>query len=139
LDNVTTIEGSFVATSNGSMTSLSLPALVLANEVNLSANAFSTLSLPSLETVTESLSLSANQNLATLDLSSLETVNGSITVTGNMSLTSMGELGALSDVGGLMIAGNGALPQCEVDALDARLGNPCGNGCMGNDAAATCN
>lgn len=93
-----------------------------------------------------------NDVLASLDgLSALATVGGAVDADGvlvqpvfailnNQSLTSIEALTALTSVEpttGWAIADNPRLPQCQADALAARLGADCGS-CYGNDEAAVC-
>jgi Leucine-rich repeat (LRR) protein len=80
-------------------------------------------------------------------LTSLAGLNGLVSVrelsiSDNQRLTSLSGLESLTDIEILRIQGNPALPQCEVEALSARLGVPCGtvdSPCAGNDDAASCN
>jgi hypothetical protein len=65
-------------------------------------------------------------------------VSNQLTINGNPALATLGDSSALESVAVLEISYNPALPQCEVDALDARL-QACGNRlCEGNDSTATC-
>lgn len=84
-----------------------------------------------------SLGITGNTSLETVALPSLEEVPDTLTVAGNPELTTLGTLDSLTSVGQLIISGNAKLPQCFVDALDARL-HACGQPCVGNDAAAIC-
>jgi len=92
--------------------------------------------LPSLTTV-ESLSITSHQSLTSVDISKLASADV-LTIAANDLLSTIGDVDALMSVSMLVITGNPALPQCEVDALDARL-MACGSSCGGNDPAATCN
>ena len=91
--------------------------------------------LPAL-TDAASINVTTNDALESIGLPALTTAGG-ITIASNMALTDLGTLEALTDVDSLLIAGNPMLPQCFVDALDARL-QAC-TACQGNDATAVCN
>ena len=93
-------------------------------------------SFPSLAHV-ESLTITGNDAVESVSLPVLVSAE-SFTIAGNQSLETVGTLDALMSVGSLIIAGNPRLPQCFVDALDARLG-ACNMTCGGNDTTAVCN
>jgi hypothetical protein len=59
-----------------------------------------------------------------------------LNISGNPALTTVGELPSLSVIDSLIIAGNTSLPQCEVDAIEARV-NAC-TACESNDDNASC-
>jgi hypothetical protein len=85
------------------------------------------------------LFVSANATLTSLDgLQSVGQVGGDLRIVNNATLGSLDALqGWASDVvaGSLSIFSNPALPQCEVDALDAQLSTSCDNcGSNGNGA-----
>jgi hypothetical protein len=86
----------------------------------------------------DTLGITGNGGLGSAALPALETVTQSLTVAGNPVLTTLGTLDALTDVESMFITQNPMLPQCFVDALDERLGSPCGGNCMDNDASASC-
>jgi len=83
------------------------------------------------------LSIAAHGALTTVSLPHLYDVARSFTVADNAVLSNIGTLDDLETVGSLSIQGNPALPQCFVDALDARL-MACNTSCTGNDPTATC-
>ncbi|HEX6276949.1 MAG TPA: hypothetical protein VFZ53_28105 [Polyangiaceae bacterium] len=117
LDGLTELEQAMAITiaSNAAIAEVSLPGLLGAGSLSITSN-------PALETVALPLLASAEN----------------LTIAGNAELTSVGTLSELTDVGLLVIAGNVKLPQCSVDALDARL-MACDMSCGGNDTSATCN
>jgi hypothetical protein len=93
-------------------------------------------SFPSLTNV-ESLTITGNDAVESVSLPVLASAE-SFTVAGNQTLVTLGTLDALMSVGSLIIGGNPRLPQCFVDALDARL-MACNMTCSGNDTTAVCN
>jgi hypothetical protein len=113
-----------------------LTELENAMSLTVAANpSLATLSLPSLVEA-GSFSVTSNEALATVSLPLLERAQ-TLTFAENQALTSVGTLDALTDVDLLVITGNPMLPQCFVDALDARL-QACNMSCGGNDATAVC-
>jgi hypothetical protein len=115
-----------------------LEDLVESGNVTVASNTgLETSDFPALEAV-DTLSVTASSALTSLSLPSLATVRQNITIASNPLLTTLGSLDALTDVETMTIAANPMLPQCFVDALDQRLGGPCGGGCMGNDTTASC-
>jgi hypothetical protein len=107
--------GNFLAAGNG-LTSLALPSLTRA----------------------DSLSITGHSALVAVSLPELTTIDTALTIASNPALETLGTLDALTSVNTLTIAGNTSLPQCFVDALDARL-SACNASCGGNDESATCN
>lgn len=159
---------SVVIRGNGSLTGLSLPALT-GGEVVVAGSALESLSLPALESPWHlevssnavlrrievpalaalwdlgDLTISDNAALARLDMPALVTVS-SLTVRGNAVLASM-HLPALTTVkpnlswveATVDIQDNPVLPQCQAEALLARLVGFTGTARIsGNDTAATC-
>jgi hypothetical protein len=127
--------------------------LVLAGNLVLESAAF-----PQLKKVAEKLILQDDQALPTWKLPFLEQVGGvdlhnnemlldvemndlkqadSISIYDNGVLETTYGFPALTQLNSLEIRNNPKLPQCEVDALDARL-SACGGLCMGNDASGVC-
>jgi hypothetical protein len=142
--------GSFVVASNKALTSLSLPKLTTAADGigNMMTSgimdnaALAHLDLPRLTTVGSRLMISYNLELTSLaGLSTLTTIGGDLYVVGNAGLTTLG-LPVLSDLrGNLAITDNTALPQCQAEALLARLAANGWEGAAtirGNDTTATC-
>jgi hypothetical protein len=84
-----------------------------------------------------SLSITGNELLESVSLPALGTAQ-TLTIAGNPVLETVGTLDSLTSVDLLIIAGNSQLPQCFVDALDARL-MACDMSCGGNDMTAVCN
>jgi hypothetical protein len=84
-----------------------------------------------------SLSITGHQLLESVSLPALESAQ-TLTIAGNPELETVGTLDSLVSVDTLIIAGNAQLPQCFVDALDARL-MACNMSCGGNDMTAVCN
>jgi hypothetical protein len=93
--------------------------------------------LPSLARA-DYITITGLAGLTSLSFPSLGTVTSSFVIASNEVLTSLGNLDALMTVGALTIAGNPALPQCLVDELDERL-MACNDSCGGNDTNAVCN
>ncbi|MFZ9888596.1 MAG: hypothetical protein ACO3JL_13945, partial [Myxococcota bacterium] len=73
--------------------------------------------------------LGGDSSLTSLSgLEGLTSVGGEFEIIDNDALTSLSGLEGLTSVGGnLNIYTSSALPQCEADALGARLAPPCGN------------
>ena len=124
-------------TGNDALTTFGAFAeLVDVQNLTLAANMLlESVELPALTDAT-SINVTTNAALESIELSALTTAGG-ITIASNMALTDIGTLEALTDVDSLLIAGNPMLPQCFVDALDARL-QAC-TACQGNDTTAVCN
>jgi hypothetical protein len=161
LSSVTSIVASLSVTNNPQLTSLAgFDGLVESSSITIAGNAL----LAALDGLTEleeamaitvasnasigavafpgllstgALSITSNLYLETVALPSLASAEN-LTIAGNPELTSVGTLSELSEVGLLVIGGNPKLPQCFVDALDARL-MACDMSCGGNDTTATCN
>lgn len=80
--------------------------------------------LPKLTTVGEDCDI--NSTFATeIDLDALERVGTNLRISSNPKLTTLNELPSLVEAQSLEIAKNDELPQCEVDAIAARLGLEC--------------
>jgi hypothetical protein len=135
---MTQVGSALVVASNPALLSVSLTNLLGVGEaVSITSNSMlETIDLQALVTVDGSLTVADNFELLTIDLASLQSVPV-LNVSGNPELTSLGTLQSLTDVGQMTIAGNASLPQCEVDAIEARLG-AC-TACSNNDEQASCN
>jgi hypothetical protein len=132
------VANSVLVANNPFLTELDgLSALEQAGTITFASNpTFQTLELPAL-VASGSLVITGHEKLGAISVPGLAEVGDSLTIAGNSMLTSLGALDELASVGTLTITGNPMLPQCAVDALDARL-QACNGGCMGNDASATC-
>jgi hypothetical protein len=130
--------GAIVIERNPDLVTLGLDVLEEVGTMAVSENgALERVGLRALRT-SEYLGVNGNAVLSDLDLSALETVSRQLTINGNPVLATLGDLSTLKSVELIEISYNAALPQCEVDALDARL-QACGDGlCEGNDTTATC-
>jgi len=114
-----------------------LTELQQATSITVASNAsLGSASFPNLVGV-GSFSITSHPVLASVGLPLLESAEN-LTISGNQTLSTVGTLEALGDVGVLVISSNPMLPQCVVDALDARL-MACDMSCDGNDVSATCN
>jgi hypothetical protein len=127
-----TILGNALLAEIGGLTELEQAiSITIASNVSLVSASF-----PNLLGV-GSFSITTNPVLASIGLPLLASAEN-LTISGNDELLTVGTLSELDDVGSLIISGNPKLPQCFVDALDARL-MACDMSCVGNDASATCN
>jgi hypothetical protein len=160
LGELTSLVASISVTSNPELTSLAgLDRLRDTNDVTILGNALlaeigglteleqamsiTVASNPSLASASfpsllgaGSFSITSNPVLVGVALPLLESAEN-LTISGNEALSTVGTLSALGEVGLLVISSNPKLPQCFVDALDARL-MACDMSCSGNDASATC-
>lgn len=129
---------SVLIANNPALTELGgLQKLEAVGNITVASNeALGTLQLPALETA-ETMSITGHAQLAALSLPALRTVSLNLTIAANPSLLTLGDTDAWVSVGAMIITDNASLPQCEVDALDARL-IACGGSCALNDAEATC-
>ncbi len=126
-----TIVGNAALTEIGGLTDLDD-----AESINLFQNPLlATCAFPNLST-TRYLTIVMNDALRTVSLPALHTVSGQLTLSENSALEDVGTLDALTYAGELTILRNPMLPQCFVDALDARLMS-CSR-CDQNDTSATC-
>jgi hypothetical protein len=130
--------GEILIESNPNLVALGLAALEDVGTMAVAENgALEHVALPALRTG-DSLAVNGNAALLDLDVSALGSLSNRLTINGNPLLTTLGDLSALESVEVLEISYNALLPQCEVDALDARL-QACGDGlCEGNDSTAMC-
>lgn len=87
------------------------------------------------------LLIDGNPKLVSVDgLSGLTHIEGQIGISDNPLLESLSGLSSIDTVGGSIgVRDNASLPQCEADALVARIGDGkvC-NACTGNDGAGSC-
>jgi hypothetical protein len=96
------------------------------------------LSLPALETADTGVMITACSVLPRFDLRALQTVGNELNVSLNDALLTLGGLPALTSAVSLRMVDNPMLPQCEVDAIAARLGSGTHCTCSANDTNATC-
>ncbi len=92
------------------------------------------LEFPLLDDVGGDILISGNPAVLEIDLSSLSRA-GSVNITTNEALTTR-DMSQFTSADSVAIASNPNLPQCEVDALAARIGG-C-ESCTQNDLEATC-
>jgi hypothetical protein len=128
---------SITVVNNPSMTELGgLEKLESCDGLTVANNAvLERLGFPLLETA-QAITITTHPLLESISLPALETA-GSLTIAQNDVLTDVGSLESLTSLESLVFAANASFPQCEVDALDARL-MAC-TSCAGNDTTATCN
>lgn len=83
------------------------------------------------------LTITDNDGLASIDLGAIDDIR-SLDIAENAVLTTL-LVGSSTDIESMSIRDNPMLPQCAVDALEARV-MACGEArCTGNDETATCN
>jgi hypothetical protein len=137
LAGVTDLE-SLTLADNGALPDVNLPALESAGALTLTGNTrMALLRMPALSGLDMTLTVATNPALESIEMDALESVLGSVTISNNATLARF-ELAALDNVGALTVTGNARLPQCAVDALNAKLEGPCAGGCSGNDANGVC-
>jgi hypothetical protein len=137
LAGVTDLESLTVA-NNAAVPDVNLPALERAGAFTLTGNTrLAQLRMPALSRLEMALTVAANPVLESIEMTALESVAGSVTISANAGLARL-ELEGLESVGALTVSGNARLPQCEVDALNVRLQNPCAASCSGNDSGGVC-
>jgi hypothetical protein len=99
--------------------------------------------LDSLREVGGTLGITSCQTLTDLGgLENVATIGSILSLITNAELQSLGALDNLTSASAMGVTGNPRLPQCQVDALAARLGLECGavvgTSCGSNDDTATC-
>jgi hypothetical protein len=94
-----------------------------------------TLNFSQLGSVGDTLTIAAN-GVTSVNLNQLSSA-AYITITNNPELLTVWELPSLTTINALVLAGNPKFPQCEADAIHARIG-AC-SPCQDNDPAGTCN
>lgn len=126
LPEVTSISGQLILQSLPALATLSAPKLQLAGSIRLTRIGVGAPSFPALTTIDQDLLVSGNPSLTTLDWLAGLTSLGAAMPAGYLSFT---------------VRDNPALPQCQAEALSARLAGTGFAGSAeisGNDAAATC-
>lgn len=122
LDNLQTIDGSLVLATNPELLSLNLPSLrQIAGSLAMTGQGLAEQSdMLNLQAVGEDIVIFQN-GLTVLPFGQLQSVR-SLTITSNKNLLTLEGLANLQTVTQLQISENGALPQCEVNAFNARFG-----------------
>jgi hypothetical protein len=135
LPELVEIAGPLLLADNDGLSTLELPKLKTVGQAQLTSDdALEMLELPALTEAATWL-VAGNAVLESISLDALSSID-SMTITGNASLRSIGSLGALMRIDSLIVAQNPRLPQCQVDAIDARL-MAC-SPCTDNDDRVAC-
>ena len=145
LDGLEKVDGSLVFSDSANAGARTLKSVVLPSLKNLGSlsvlNATTTESihaihLPSLETA-GLIWIELAPDLTVIDLPVLKTVTSYVRLRKNDSLTGLSGFAALQSAHDLYVTMNPKLPQCQVDALAARLGISC-TSCDQNDPTGIC-
>lgn len=109
----------------------------------LRVKSLETIRLPALERVgtgpNDELTIVQWADLTHVYMDALKSVTGILNVDYNDELLTLNGLPSLTSARGLSVLLNPKLPQCEMDAIGARIGHPCSSSsCTGNDTTATC-
>jgi hypothetical protein len=126
-----------VVTANPKLTRIDLGLTTARSLLVLGNPALASVTLGGLTAVQRDATIVANDTLPRVDAPLLSLIGGTLTVSSNASFTTLRGLDSVTSVAAMLISGNPMLPQCEVDALGARL-NACQSNCLGNDDTATC-
>jgi hypothetical protein len=112
--------GALVLAGNHDLHGAFFPKLVSARSVTVEGNpAMTTLSMPSLANIGETLTLRANGDLEIVELSSLATVGGALVVADHPDLTLL-ELGKLERAGTVKLENTGAVDAQILDAVRSK-------------------
>jgi hypothetical protein len=118
------VGGSVRVVGNDLLRGVFLPRLVHAGRIEVDGNlSLHTVSLPSLETVDNTLTITDNKELGTIDASSLATIGQGITIAGQPRLVTL-VLPVLAHAATITLQANPKLPPDTESALRAKLMQP---------------
>ena len=132
LSGLETVDGRLVLSGLDALTEVEFPALkdVGASLLFVALGSVQRILLPQLTSVGEDCDINGT-SATEIDLDALEHVGANMRIFSNPDLQTLNELPSLVEAGSLEIAMNESFPQCEADAIAARLNLSCPL-CTGN-------